>query len=118
LWSPASSKYLAKLLYHKGAAVASLAIDPAGRTMVTGGVDRQVKVWDLRMYKQLHTYYTVAGVPISLDVSQQSIVLGSGHAGHATFWSAEALLSKVKDPYMHHALPRCGPVETLAFPSI
>jgi U3 small nucleolar RNA-associated protein 7 len=114
LWSPASSKYLAKLLCHKGAAVTSLAIDPAGRTMVTGGADRQVKVWDLRMYKQLHAYYTVAGVPISLDISQRSI-LGIGHAGHATFWSAEALLSKVKDPYMHHALPRCGPVETLRF---
>jgi U3 small nucleolar RNA-associated protein 7 len=114
MWSPSSSKYLAKLLCHKGAAVTSLAIDPSGRTMVTGGADRQVKVWDLRMYKCLHSYYTAAGVPTSLDISQRS-VLGVGHAGHATFWSPEALLSKVRDPYMHHALPRVGPVETLRF---
>jgi hypothetical protein len=42
------------------------------------------------------TIGTVAGVLISLDISQRSI-LGIGHAGHATFWSAEALLTKVKD---------------------
>jgi U3 small nucleolar RNA-associated protein 7 len=114
LWSPASSQYLVKLLCHKGSPVTSLAVDKSGHYMVTGGADRQVRVWDLRMYKETHAYFTSAGVPTSLDISQRNI-LGIGHAGHATFWSPQALTTKVKDPYMHHDLPACGPVETLRF---
>lgn len=115
LWSPASQKYLVKFLCHKGASVLSLAIDMAGRTMVTGGADRQVRVWDLRnTYQAVHSYFTVAGPPTSLDISQQN-VLGIGHAGHTTFWSTSALKVKEKDPYMHHMIPRGGPIETLRF---
>lgn len=114
LWSPASSQYLVKLLCHKGSPITSMAMDQAGRYMVTGGADRQVKIWDLRMYKEMHAYYVPAGVPSSLDISQRG-VLGIGHAGHATFWGPEALRGKVKSPYMHHDMPACGPVETLRF---
>lgn len=115
LWSPASQKYLVKFLCHKGASVLSMAIDMAGRTMVTGGADRQVKVWDLRnTYQCVHSYFTPAGPPTSLDISQRNI-LGIGHAGHTTFWSASALKIKEKSPYMHHAVPRGGPIETLRF---
>ena len=115
LWSPASSQYLAKLLCHKGSPLTSMAIDKSGHYMVTGGADRQVKVWDLRMFKETHAYYTqTGGVPSSIDISQRNIV-GIGHGAHATFWSPEALKVKVKDPYMHHAMPACGPVETLRF---
>eukprot|EP00934_Nitzschia_sp_Nitz4_P004122 Nitzschia sp. Nitz4//scaffold59_size112058//66716//68455//NITZ4_004113-RA/size112058-processed-gene-0.217-mRNA-1//-1//CDS//3329555135//4112//frame0 len=114
LWSPSSSQYLVKMLCHQGAPVTSLAVDLAGRTMVTGGADRQVKVWDLRMFKSTHSYYVRAGVPTSLDISQRG-VLGIGHAGHSTFWSPEALVRKVSDPYMSHSMPGCAPVETLRF---
>jgi U3 small nucleolar RNA-associated protein 7 len=114
LWSPASSQYLVKMLCHKGSPITSMAIDKSGRTMVTGGADRQVKIWDLRMYKETHAYFVPAGVPSSLDISQRG-VLGIGHAGHATFWGPEALRVKAKSPYMHHAMPGCGPVETLRF---
>lgn len=114
LWSPASSQFLAKILCHKGAAVHSLAVDRNGRTMVTGGADKRIRVWDLRMYKELHSYFTVGGIPTSLDISQRGI-LGIGHGSHATFWSRDALREKVKDPYMHHLLAGKGPVETLRF---
>mmetsp|Transcript_23484 Transcript_23484/g.41662 ORF Transcript_23484/g.41662 Transcript_23484/m.41662 type:complete len:384 (+) Transcript_23484:1-1152(+) len=114
LWSPSSSQYLAKLLCHKGAPITSMAIDLTGHTMVTGGADRQVKIWDLRKFQCTHSYFCPAGTPSSLDISQRR-VLGIGHASHTTFWSPEALTTKCKDPYMHHAIPACGPVETLRF---
>lgn len=114
LWSPTSSQYLAKMLCHKGAPITSLAVDLSGNYMVTGGADRQIKVWDIRKFQSTHSYFVPAGVPTSLDISQRG-VLGIGHATHATFWSPEALTRKCKDPYMHHAVPSCGGVETLRF---
>jgi U3 small nucleolar RNA-associated protein 7 len=114
LWSPASSQYLAKMLCHKGAPITSLAVDLSGNYMVTGGADRQIKVWDIRKFQSTHSYYVPAGVPTSLDISQRR-VLGIGHATHTTFWSPEALTRKVKDPYMHHVVPSCGSIETLRF---
>jgi U3 small nucleolar RNA-associated protein 7 len=110
LWSPASSQYLVKLQCYKGSPITSLAV--AGNYMVTGGSDRQVKIWDLRMYKETHAYYTGSGaIPTSLDISQRGL-LGIGHGSHATVW--ESVHTKHKDPYMHHAMPTTQ-VETLRF---
>ncbi|KAL3939413.1 MAG: hypothetical protein SGBAC_005855 [Bacillariaceae sp.] len=114
LWSPASSQFLAKLHCHKGAAVTSMAIDLSGNYMITGGADRQVHIWDVRKFRKTHSYFCPAGPPQSMDLSQRN-VLGIGHATHATFWSPEAIIRKVKDPYMHHAVHGCGAVETLRF---
>lgn len=114
LWSPASRDYLVKMLCHKGAPVHCLAVDHSGRYMVTGGADSQVRIWDLRMYRETHAYYTTGGPPRTMDISQQGI-LGIGHGMQNTFWSSDALKMKVKDPYMRHDVPGCGPVESLRF---
>lgn len=109
VWSPASSSYLVKLQCHKGAPITSLAVH--GHTMVTGGSDAQVKIWDLRMYKELHAYYSAGGIPTSVDISQRGL-LGIGHGSHATVW--KDCLVKHKEPYMHHTMPACQ-VSTLRF---
>jgi U3 small nucleolar RNA-associated protein 7 len=109
LWSPASSTYLVKILCHKGAAITSLAVD--GHTMVTGAADKQVRLWDMRMYKELCSYYCIGGIPTSLDISQRGI-LGIGHGCHATFW--KDCHQKHKEPYMTHSMPACQ-VSTLRF---
>lgn len=114
LWSPASSDYLVKILCHKGAPINSLAVDRTGRYMVTGGADSQIKIWDLRMYKETHSYFSLGGPPSSIDISQRG-VLGIGHGSRTTFWSPDAMKFKVKDPYMSHNLPGFGPVESLKF---
>jgi len=114
LWSPTSNQYLAKMLCHRGAPVLSLAVDQSGRHMVTGGADGQVRVWDLRTYKELHSYYTQGGPPTALDVSQTGI-LGIGHGCNATFWGPDALNIKAKVPYMRHQMPGCNPIETVRF---
>jgi len=113
LWSPSSSEYLVKLLCHKGSPVTSLAMDRSGRYMVTGGGDSKVKVWDLRMYKEVHSYNTYGGAPTCVDISQTGI-LGIGHGCHTTFWRPEALRVKMKEPYMKHQLSGKG-VESLRF---
>jgi U3 small nucleolar RNA-associated protein 7 len=121
LWSPAQSTYLAKMKCCKGStAITDLAIDLSGHTMVTSGIDRQIRVWDLRMYRERHAYYCSAGVPVSLDLSQRGL-LAIGHAGHVTIWDSAALSEKATSPYMHHRLGPAGgnaaraPVQTVRF---
>ena len=62
--------------------------------MVTGGSDSKVKIFDLRMYKEIHAYNTYGGPPTALDISQTG-VLGIGHGCHTTFWKPEALKVKM-----------------------
>ncbi|KAL3822172.1 hypothetical protein ACHAXA_008188 [Cyclostephanos tholiformis] len=114
LWSPSSSEYLVKMLCHKGSPITSLAIDRGGRYMVTGGGDSRVKIFDLRMYKEVHSYNTYGGPPSCLDISQTGM-LGIGHGCHTTYWSPDALRSKAKEPYMKHQISGKGPMESLRF---
>ena len=51
----------------------------SGNYMATGGADRQIKIWDLRKFQCTHSYFSIAGIPSSLDISQRR-VLGVGHA--------------------------------------
>ena len=60
LWSPNMGTPSVKMLTHRGP-VRSVAVDPHGRYMATAGADAQVKIWDLRTYKEVHAYF--AAVP-------------------------------------------------------
>lgn len=50
-----------------------IAIDSIGRHMVTSGVDGRVKVWDVRTFKPLQSYFSRAPAT-SLDISQQGLL--------------------------------------------
>ncbi|KAH8387680.1 hypothetical protein KR093_008794 [Drosophila rubida] len=47
MWSPKVREPLVKLLTHT-TAMTALTVDPKGQYLVTAGLDRQVKVWDIR----------------------------------------------------------------------
>jgi U3 small nucleolar RNA-associated protein 7 len=104
LWSPASSEYVCKMLCHRGA-VLSLAVDPTGHYMVTAGVDRKVKLWDLRTYKELSCFFNVNHSPAySVDISQKS-VLGLAHGHMVTFYDKPFQQGFNKNkPYMVHKM--------------
>ena len=44
--------------------------------MATSGVDRKLKIWDLRTYKELHCFKMAAG-PGQLSFSQRGLLAGS-----------------------------------------
>lgn len=77
LWSPNSSDPLVKLLAHKGP-VRSLAVDREGRYMVSAGQDMKMAVWDIRMFKEVNSYFTrtpASSVSIS-DTGLTAVVRG------------------------------------------
>ncbi|KAH8275910.1 hypothetical protein KR044_006352 [Drosophila immigrans] len=74
MWSPKVREPLVKLLTHT-TAMTALTIDPKGQHLVTAGLDRQVKVWDIR---QLGTeplaVYRLRLPANEVEVSQRGIL--------------------------------------------
>lgn len=66
------SQPLARLLSHRGPVTAA-AVDGEGRYLVTAGLDCQCRVWDVRTFKPVHSYFTAAPA-VSLDVSQRGLL--------------------------------------------
>lgn len=67
LWSPNSAAPLVKLLPHHGP-VRSLAVDKSGTYMVSTSQDRRMSVWDIRMFKEIHTHHLrVPGTSLSIS---------------------------------------------------
>lgn len=100
-WSPNSAAPLVKMLCHRGP-VTSIAIDVSGHVMATAGVDKQVKLWDLRTYNLLSSYPCRVS-PTSVDISQTGLL-------SMTFGSTVNILKdswneRQKSPYMNHVVP-------------
>jgi U3 small nucleolar RNA-associated protein 7 len=67
LWSPNSAAPLVKLLPHHGP-VRSLAVDKSGTYMVSTSQDRRMSVWDIRMFREIHTHHLrVPGQTLSIS---------------------------------------------------
>lgn len=101
LWSPNMSTPLAKIQSSRGP-VRDLAIDREGKYMAVSGADKQLKIWDLRKFKEIDTYFTPTPAT-SLDISDNGL-LSVGWGPHVTVWK-DVFKSKQNLPYMNHLLP-------------
>lgn len=70
MWKPTSVKPLVTMLCHHGP-VTAVAFDRGGNLMATAGVDRKIKIWDLRKYEVVRSYPMRAQ---SLDFSQKGLL--------------------------------------------
>lgn len=70
MWKPTSVKPLVTMLCHHGP-VTAVAFDRGGHLMATAGVDRKIKIWDLRKYEVIKSYAARAQ---SLDFSQKGLL--------------------------------------------
>ena len=52
MWTPNMKEPVAKLLAHRQA-VRAVAVDNTGTYLATAGVDRSLKIWDIRQFKCL-----------------------------------------------------------------
>ncbi|XP_073141062.1 probable U3 small nucleolar RNA-associated protein 7 [Henckelia pumila] len=70
MWKPTSAAPLVKMLCHHGP-VTALAFHPNGHLMATSGMERKIKIWDLRKYEVLQTIPFQAK---TLDFSQKGLL--------------------------------------------
>lgn len=102
LWSPNSTDPLVKLLAHRGP-VRSIAMDREGRYMVSTGQDMKMSVWDIRMFKEVNSYF-VRQPGSSVAISDRNLT-AVGWGTQVSVWRGlfdKALedQQKVQSPYM------------------
>ncbi|KAH8306528.1 hypothetical protein KR018_008547 [Drosophila ironensis] len=75
MWSPKVREPLAKLLTHS-TAMTALTVDPRGQHLITAGLDRAVKVWDIRNLVQDKplAHFQLRLPANELDVSQRGML--------------------------------------------
>jgi U3 small nucleolar RNA-associated protein 7 len=102
LWSPNSTIPLAKLLAHRGP-VRALGVDREGRYMVSTGQDLKMSVWDIRMFKEVNSYFTrqpASSVAIS-DRGLTAVGWGTQTSIWRGLFSKTSLeQEKIQSPYM------------------
>jgi U3 small nucleolar RNA-associated protein 7 len=102
LWSPNSQTPLVKALVHRGP-VRSMAVDRQGRYMVSTGQDMRMNVWDIRTFKQVHSY-SCYQPGSSVSISDRGLT-AVGWGTQVSVWkglfdAAAANEEKVQSPYM------------------
>ncbi|KAG8627297.1 hypothetical protein KVT40_004780 [Elsinoe batatas] len=116
LWAPSSSTALVKMLCHRGP-VRSMAIDRSGNYMVSTGQDMKMAVWDIRTFKEIHSY-TLRRPGTALSISDRNLT-AVGWGTQTTIWKDLFVRSptdipppKPTSPYM--SFPGAGsPVQSL-----
>lgn len=81
MWSPITAAPLITMLCHQGP-ISAMAFHQGGHLMATAGKERKIKLWDLRTYKELHTYHEQAK---TLQFSQKG-VLAIGKESEVLVW--------------------------------
>jgi U3 small nucleolar RNA-associated protein 7 len=81
-----------------------MAVDREGRYMATAGMDRKLTIWDIRNFKELHSYFTPMPAT-SVSISQRGL-LSVSYGNYCDVWK-DAFASKQKMPYMRHHQPGC-----------
>lgn len=97
MWKPTSVKPLVTMLSHQGP-LSAIAFHGGGHLMATAGMDRKIKLWDLRKLDVLHTYH---GHAQTLDFSQNGL-LATANGSQVQVWKDSGSQEYV--PYMSHAM--------------
>lgn len=98
LWAPSMPTPLVKIQACRGP-VRALAVSRDGRYMAVSGADKTLKIWDIRKYDVVGSYYTPTQAN-TLDLSDTGL-LSVGWGPHVTIWK-DVLKENQKSPYMNH----------------
>ncbi|RDD43890.1 putative U3 small nucleolar RNA-associated protein 7 [Trichoplax sp. H2] len=110
LWKPSISDPVAKLLCHKSP-ICAVAVNSNGRYMATSGLDGQIKIWDLRVYKALHVFYNPK--PISALAISDRDLLATGFGSNIQI-RKDAFIGQQESLFMSESIPSTE-IECLKF---
>ncbi|KAH9508841.1 WD repeat-containing protein 46 [Bulinus truncatus] len=106
LWTPSIKEPAAKILCH-ASAVRDVAVDSSGLYMATSGMDRCIKIFDLRMYKELSRFqYHHRQCPGLLDFSQRGLLAVTRDNVVEVFKDCTSQAYKPEKPYLYHKCER------------
>jgi U3 small nucleolar RNA-associated protein 7 len=118
LWSPNATGPLVKMQSNAGP-IRSIAIDRSGHYMLSGGQDLRLKLWDLRTYKELHSYSTRQPAT-SISISDRGLAaIASGPT--VTIWkdlfttTPASPPSKIQSPYLNWTSQSSSRIERVSF---
>lgn len=99
MWSPTVREPLAKMLCH-GTPLCALAVDPKGTYLATSGLDKHVKIWDIRALSGPVCDYILQSPAKELAMSQRGL-LALGLGNQVEIYRKPNLVA-VKAPYLRH----------------
>ncbi|XP_053691185.1 WD repeat-containing protein 46 [Sabethes cyaneus] len=73
MWAPSQNQPLAKMLCHS-MPLSAIAVDPSGRALATAGLDRTIKLWDIRQLNGPTTTYKLQSPVSGIDISQKNLM--------------------------------------------
>lgn len=116
LWGPNTETPLAKVLANRGP-IRAIAMDREGRYMACAGSNKQIKIWDIRNFKETVQSYGTHTPASSLQISDSGL-LAVGFSNTVQVWK-DVLTSSPEDlgkqtPYMEHVMPGC-PINNIRF---
>ncbi|XP_069365418.1 WD repeat-containing protein 46 isoform X1 [Maniola hyperantus] len=103
LWSPTVKKPLAKILCHK-TPLTAIAVDNRGMYMATSGVDRSLKIWDIRNLDGPLQHYKLRSAPVDLEFSQKDM-LAVGLGEIVEIYS-NCCTQTAERPYLRHRMAK------------
>ncbi|XP_026757914.2 WD repeat-containing protein 46 [Galleria mellonella] len=103
LWSPTVKEPLAKILCHK-TPLTAVAVDNRGMYMATSGVDRSMKIWDIRNLDGPLQDYRLRSAPVELEFSQKDMLaVGLGEVVEVYNDCCSKTASR---PYLRHRMSK------------
>ncbi|XP_055906492.1 WD repeat-containing protein 46 [Eupeodes corollae] len=100
MWSPKVREPLAEMLCHP-TPISALAVDPKGQHLVTAGLDRTIKVWDVRELSGPMAIYKLKTAASQLDVSQRG-VLAFANGNHCSMYR-NLFVESDSQPYLQQS---------------
>ncbi|PVI05749.1 BING4CT-domain-containing protein [Periconia macrospinosa] len=104
MWSPNTTTPLVKLLPHRGP-VRAMAVDKSGNYLVSASQDRQMSIWDIRMFKELHSHHLKQPAH-TISISDRNIT-AVGYGANLSIYSpslfthSPSSTTRVPTPYMN-----------------
>ncbi|KAJ3687747.1 hypothetical protein LUZ61_016911 [Rhynchospora tenuis] len=108
MWKPTSGKPLITMLCHQGP-ITAVAYHPSGNLVATAGMDKKVKIWDLRKFEAIHS---IPGHAQTLDFSQKGL-LALANGSRVQVWRDKG--SQDFGLYMTHGIPKGYQIGTVKF---